>query len=85
VAVSDPLLGRLHGDRRAGSTDVRTLRREHAALSDALDELHGLVELVRGDGHGGNRQALGQYWRLLREALDLHLRDEAELPTPSPG
>ncbi len=85
VRASERLLDSLPADHRAGTTDAQTLRREHGALVGSLDELSALVEIVRHDGHGGNRQALGQYWRLLREALERHIRDEAELPPPPPG
>jgi Hemerythrin HHE cation binding domain len=59
--------------------DPRLLRAEHARFVDSLAELGELIAVVERDPHGGNRQALGQYWRLLVEALDRHVADEEEL------
>jgi hypothetical protein len=70
---------------RAGSDGLARQTRliaEHVAFADACEELRRLVELVERDGHGGNRQALGQFWRLLLESVRRHLDDERDL---SPG
>ncbi|HEV2165524.1 MAG TPA: hypothetical protein VGS23_00880 [Thermoplasmata archaeon] len=82
----DPLLqeATAHAWRRSASPQV--LRREHEMFEVSMRELGGLITLVREDGHGGNRQALGQYLRLLWEALRRHVRDEeALLETPPDG
>lgn len=42
----------------------------------SLQELHGYVDRLKKEDHGGHRQALGQYWRLVLEAFDHHLEDE---------
>jgi hypothetical protein len=52
---------------------------EHLAFRGSTDELRHLWDVVRAVDHGGNRQALGQYWRVLLEALTLHLEDELPL------
>jgi hypothetical protein len=64
-------------------TDRRAL--EHERFRASLEELRGLLAVVVGDDHGGHRQALGQYGRVLAEALRSHRADEraAALPRPS--
>jgi hypothetical protein len=55
------------------------VRSDHHWFGASLAELTGLREVVERDDHGGHRQALGQYGRLLSAALARHRRDEAEL------
>lgn len=63
------------------------LAAEHERFRSSVEQLRGLLDVIEGDDHGGHRQALGQYGRLLAEALRLHLADEArqEPSSPSPG
>lgn len=69
----------------------RTLEEDHARFRVSLDQLRWFFRVVEEDDHGGNRQALGQYGRVLAEALRRHRRDEraylgrAELPRPPAG
>lgn len=66
----------------------RPTAQAHFALS--FGELRSLVAIVHRDGHGGNWQALGQYGRLLAEAILAHLEEDAgpgrlvAAPTRSP-
>jgi hypothetical protein len=55
------------------------VRSDHDWFEISLAELAGLVRVVEREDHGGHRQALGQYGRLLATALTRHRRDEAEL------
>jgi hypothetical protein len=55
------------------------VRADHRWFETSLAELVGLVRVVEGEDHGGHRQALGQYARLLATSLARHRRDEAEL------
>jgi hypothetical protein len=70
-----------------GPEPLGRLEAEHAWVRDSLAELNGLLGLVTANDHGGNRQALGQYWRLLNEALRRHIAEEEALRgrTTGPG
>ena len=52
---------------------------DHTRLPTSLDQLWWFYAIVERDDHGGHRQALGQYGRLLAEALRRH-RDEERAP-----
>lgn len=58
------------------------LRSEHDRFPASVEELRALLDVVVHDDHGGHRQALGQYGRILVEALRAHRADEA---LPSEG
>lgn len=60
------------------------LESEHERFRASVEQLRGLLDVVEADDHGGHRQALGQYGRVLAEALRLHLADEA-VPAGSTG
>jgi hypothetical protein len=67
------------------------LQSDHRWFVLSLDEFDALLGVVLGDDHGGHRQALGQYGRLLAAALTRHRRDELEYerlmdgrPLPAP-
>lgn len=67
--------------RPAGSAGGRPVRprrleAEHERFRSSIEQLLVLLEVVAGDDHGGHRQALGQYGRLVAEALRRHLADE---------
>ena len=64
------------GSPRPGTGSERLLAREHLRFRGSLDELRGLLAVVEADDHGGHRQALGQYGKILAEALRVHLNDE---------
>lgn len=57
---------------RAPTATRRALVSDHERFETSLDQLWGLVRIVEHDGHGGNRQALGQYARIFAEALERH-------------
>jgi hypothetical protein len=78
-------LGRESAPRsRARTADERLLGREHQRFRTSLAELRGLLAVVEADDHGGHRQALGQYGKILAEALRVHLNDERRR-TPTEG
>jgi hypothetical protein len=51
---------------------------DHRWFEASMDEFEAVFNVVGSEDHGGNRQALGQYGRLLASALARHRRDEAE-------
>lgn len=62
-----------------GLEDPSNLGEEHRRFLDSLEVLSWLLGIVERDGHGGNRQALGQYGKILTEALRLHRDRERTL------
>jgi hypothetical protein len=54
------------------------LRADHAWFSVSLEQLAWFFGIVENEDHGGHRQALGQYGRLLAEALRRHRDLERE-------
>ena len=88
VARAEELLCRRHPASVArvveevGGTSVWEFRlspasaRDHPWFEDSVRELGGYLDCVARDPHGGNRQALGQYWRLLVEAVARHAAEE---------
>ncbi len=58
------------------------LEREHERFRASVEELRGLLQVVERDDHGGHRQALGQYGRILAEALRAHLEEERASLSP---
>lgn len=73
-AVWDRLLAR--ADRIPGVVAPAALQREHTIFPSSVGQLRWLFDLTGREGHGGNRQALGQSWKLLVEAVSRHLADE---------
>jgi len=87
--------------RAIGPKDEPTSRAVRVVLSDhewfeiSLEQLVWFLQVVEQEDHGGHRQALGQFGRVLAEALRRHRRDEAWLEgttarggtarSPSPG
>ena len=59
---------------------------DHARFFVSLDQLAWSFRIVEREDHGGHRQALGQYGRVLTEALRRHRQDErAYLAAFGPG
>ncbi len=65
--------------RDAAAGRAAVLRADHERFRTSAEQLRALSRVVENDGHGGNRQALGQYGRVLTEALRRHRREELEL------
>jgi hypothetical protein len=58
---------------------VARLDGEHRRFRTSIDQLWWFYRIVEADDHGGHRQALGQYGRLVAEALRRHRAEEREL------
>jgi hypothetical protein len=58
---------------------LERLLEEHERFRGSVVELRGLLDVVGRDDHGGHRQALGQYGRVLAEALRRHRAEERTL------
>jgi hypothetical protein len=57
------------------------LRADHSWFAVSLEQLAWFFDIVEREDHGGHRQALGQYGRLLAESLRRHRATErAYLP-----
>jgi hypothetical protein len=54
------------------------LASDHVWFQSSREQLAWSLRIVEVDDHGGNRQALGQYGRVLTEALRRHRRDERQ-------
>jgi hypothetical protein len=52
---------------------------DHAWFETSLEQFWWFFRVVEKEDHGGHRQALGQYGRVLAEALRRHLDDERRL------
>lgn len=66
------------GDR-AGTPSVpllRILSADHDWFATSLEQLWWFYGIVERENHGGHRQALGQYGRVLAESLRRHRSDE---------
>ena len=59
------------------------LVQDHGRFPEGFAELRGLLHVLEQDDHGGNRQAVGQYGRVLLEAIRRHLVEEELLLAPS--
>lgn len=57
----------------------RLVEADHRRFSATLEQLGWLLGIVESEDHGGHRQALGQYGRLVCEAARRHLADERAL------
>lgn len=64
---------------RPASELSRIVSADHVWFRTSLDQLDWFLGVVERDPHGGNRQALGQYGRILAESLRRHRRDERAL------
>jgi len=55
---------------------VRLVQNDHVWFLTSLEQFTWFLRVVEGEDQGGHRQALGQYGRILAEALRRHRRDE---------
>jgi hypothetical protein len=63
----------------SGSRLERVVRSQHERFAVSLDQLDWFLAIVEREDHGGHRQALGQYGRLLAEAFRWHRELERAL------
>lgn len=57
----------------------RVVESDHHRFETSFEQLGWFLRVVEGEDHGGHRQALGQYGRLVAEAVRRHLLDEDRL------
>ncbi len=72
--------------RSAGGETARgaqVILHDHEWFDTSLEQFWWFYRVVESDDHGGHRQALGQYGRVLAEALRRHRRDERWLEARS--
>lgn len=77
--ASDPWLTSIRPEDEEISQGVRVMLHDHEWFVASLEQLDGYLRVVEADNHGGHRQALGQYGRVLAEAMRRHRREEREL------
>ena len=65
------------------STTAR-LQQDHQRFQTSAEQLYWFWAIVKTDDHGGNRQALGQYWKVVLEALATHLKEEVPIGAHDP-
>lgn len=76
---------RARPDEPPGPSLVKLVRSDHRWFEMSFEQIDWFLQIAERDGHGGNRQALGQYGRLLAEAVRRHLEDERRLDAGEPG
>lgn len=64
---------------------LRIILSDHAWFETSVEQFWWFFRIVARDDHGGHRQALGQYGRVLAEALRRHRGDERALETAAGG
>ncbi len=89
LAVSDAVSAhRLSAEDWIGNLSARDpeavhgaelLQGDHERFKTSLEQLWWFFRVVEAEDHGGHRQALGQYGRVLAEALCRHRADERRL------
>jgi len=77
--TSDPWLTSLRLEDEEMARGVRVILHDHEWFVGSLEQLDGYLRVVEAENHGGHRQALGQYGRVLAEAMRRHRREEREL------
>jgi len=78
-ATADPWVLPLLGGDEETARGARVVLSDHAWFETSLDQFWWFFRVVEREDHGGHRQALGQYGRVLAEALRRHLADEDRL------
>jgi len=73
---TEPWLARLLEGDTETSRVTRVVLHDHEWFQTSLEQFWWFFRVVEGEDHGGHRQALGQYGRVLAESLRRHRRDE---------
>jgi hypothetical protein len=76
-------IARLTTTDPAVARGVELLQSDHERFETSLEQLWWFFRAVEKEDHGGHRQALGQYGRVLAEALRRHRADERRLEARS--
>ncbi|MCI4319819.1 MAG: hypothetical protein L3J87_04090 [Thermoplasmata archaeon] len=74
-----PLVARWLRESDLTGAEADRLASDHRWFPEGFAEIRGLLDVVERDDHGGNRQAVGQYGRILLEAIRRHLSEEEAL------
>jgi hypothetical protein len=74
--VTEPWVAPLIDADEETSRTARVVLHDHAWFVTSLEQFEWFFRVVEGENHGGHRQALGQYGRVLAEALRRHRCDE---------
>jgi hypothetical protein len=89
--TSDRRIRRLRRTDEESARGASLLLSDHEWFETSLEQFWWFFRVVEQENHGGHRQALGQYGRILGEALRRHLTEEraleqrvALLDTPRP-
>ena len=69
----------LRGEDEETARGARVMLSDHEWFETSVEQLWWFFRVVEKEDHGGHRQALGQYGRVLAEALRRHRADEARL------
>lgn len=69
----------LPAEGRGHAQLIQVVRSDHEWFEISVEQLGWFLRVVEGEDHGGHRQALGQFGRVLAEALRRHRRDERSL------
>jgi len=69
----------LRSGDEAAARGVSALVHDHEWFEVSVSQFRWFLQVVEQDDHGGHRQALGQYGRVLAEALRWHRSEEQEL------
>ena len=72
----DPRIRAVRPGDEASDRAVRVVLSDHEWFEISLEQLSWFLRVVEKEDHGGHRQALGQFARVLAEALRRHRRDE---------
>jgi hypothetical protein len=76
---TEPWLRDMERQAPAQAHRVDRLRSDHRIFRSSMEQLEWFRSIVEAEDHGGNRQALGQYWKILIESILRHLEEEWDL------
>ena len=74
--AADPRLAPLLDEDPETARVARVVLHDHEWFGTSVEQFWWFFRVVEGEDHGGHRQALGQYGRVLAESLRRHRRDE---------
>jgi len=83
--AADPWLAALPPMDEETARGAKLLLSDHEWFETSLEQLWWFFHVVEKEDHGGHRQALGQYGRVLGEALRRHRSDERRLEPKGPS
>lgn len=75
----DPWVAPLESAAEDIARGAKLVRSDHEWFATSIEQFWWFFRVVENEDHGGHRQALGQYGRVLAEALRRHRADERRL------